>query len=127
MTKNSLTEKRASAVRYWESRRLGFNLMLVPPGVSGWLGYVSTDLGSPTLASLEPMTLILPLILALAAINLLYSVVYCLEFLLMCEGESGTWLARGRDMTFAAGSVAVIGMAFLGGAGIAAHVFGAAR
>lgn len=120
MPSPSYTERRASAVRYWESRRLGFNLMLLPPGICGWLGYVSTVLHPDMGAPLTPMALILPLLLALAVVNLLYSAVYCLEFLLMCEGEAGYWISRGRDLVFTAGSVTVFGLAFLGGAGIAA-------
>jgi hypothetical protein len=113
-------EKRASAVRYWESRRLGFNLMLLPPGVCGWLGYISTLVGADAIAPMQPIALMLPLLVALIAVNVLYSAVYCLEFLLMSDGEAGYLLSRGRDVAFAAGSVAVIGLAFLGGAGIAA-------
>ena len=112
--------KRASAVRYWESRRLGFNLMLVPPAVCGWLGYLSSTVGTHEIAMLAPGALIAPMIVAFVAVNLLYSAVYCLEFLLMCEEEAGYWFSRGRDLTFAAGCVTVFGLAFLGGAWAAA-------
>jgi len=122
MSRSISTEQRASAVRYWESRRLGFNLMLVPPGVCGWLGYLSTAVGLSDLATLEPMALILPLLLAIAAANVLYSAVYGIEYLLLGDGQRGFSLARGRDTTFAAGCVAVFGLAFLGGAGFAAHL-----
>jgi len=124
MPSPTLNEKRASAVRYWEARRLGFNLMLIPPGVCGWLGYLSTAVGTSGLASLDPMALMLPLILALVAINIVFSAVYGLEFLLMRDGEAGFWVSRGRDLTFAAGSLTLFAVAFLGGAEFAARLVG---
>ena len=86
-----------SAIRYWEKRRLIYNVILVVPALVGWsisasLTLAIDDQQSPSL--LDPLV-ILNLIFLIIGANICYSFVYSLEFLFYSE-SSQSWSSRGR-------------------------------
>lgn len=124
----TLRQKREMAVRYWESRRIAFNLLLVPPALFGWVAHVATSLGGPAAAiPAEPGTILLGVALAALLANVLYSAAYGLEFLFLSDERESFWLRGGRTVVFASGSLCAFCGAFLGGARIPALVEALAR
>ncbi len=110
-------QRREMAVRYWESRRVAFNLLLVPPALFGWVAHYAALAGSLTpVTPLTPTTMILCVGGAALLANIAYSIAYGLEFLFLTDEHESFWVNRGRALTFASGSLCAFGAAFLGGA-----------
>ena len=107
-----------TALRYWEWRRIIYNLALVPPAL---IGYALIDnlnwVGDPHQTH---YSYILPLF-ALAAVgaNVCYSFAYALEFLFASDDVTSRWLRFGRTMAFVGGVLFAMLLAFVGGWNIA--------
>jgi hypothetical protein len=109
---------RHAAVRYWERRRIVYNLALLPPA---WLAYGFVDnlnwVGDPHEAQ---YSYILPLF-ALSALgaNVCYSFAYALEFLFGRDEPNSAWMCYGRTTAFVGGVLFAMLLALIGGRNIA--------
>ena len=102
--KTSLTEIRRAAVRYWEKRRIAYNLLLVPPSILSYvIGAMSRGGGEDSLFT-TPYALLLFAVAAFGA-NICYSFVYALEFWFgNCDLES-SWNVAGRPIILTCGII----------------------
>lgn len=118
------TTFRGKAIRYWESRRFIYNLLLIPPAL---LAFVVTDVMNYVGDSQPHLVLYRFLIFwfALSAIgaNICYSFAYVLEFLCGSDDPTSRWLRFGRTTAFAGGVLLSIVLAFVGGRNIAMMEF----
>jgi hypothetical protein len=106
-------------IRYWERRRLAYNLLLIPPAFFGWglVGSVSAAGGDQEhLTTVDVLALFF--FCAIAA-NVCYSLVYVLEFIFGSEDPQQRWNAHGRNAIFIAGVLLSILLALMGGRNIA--------
>ncbi len=109
---------RRTAIRYWERRRIIYNLALVPPA---FFSYGFTDnlnwVGDPHITH---YSYILPLF-ALSAVgaNICYTFSYALEFIFGSDNPASRWMTTGRTMVFIAGVLFAMVLAFIGGWNIA--------
>lgn len=109
--------KRAT-VKYWERRRIIYNLALAPPA---FLGYAFTDalnwVGDPHDTH---FSFIVPLF-AFSAIgaNVCYSFCYTLEFRCGSDHPKSRWMRFGRKTVFVGGLLIAMFLAFYGGTSIA--------
>ena len=110
---------RREAIRYWERRRIVWNVLLVPPSLlTYWCAFQFPDpdahpevFGFGTVAVLFFM--------AAAGANLCYCAAYIVEFFLADPDPECGWLLVGRPALFVIGCVIGIGLALLGGMQIA--------
>ena len=113
---------KSSAVRYWERRRIVYNIALVPPAA---LAYLLTAgimyVGDPHTSYLFLVSLLF-LLSALGA-NVCYSFAYALEFLFGSDDPGSRWLRFGRCSFFVGGILFGMGLAFIGGRNIAVMEF----
>ena len=109
---------RHTAIRYWERRRIIYNLVLVPPAIFGF-GFTDTLnwVGDPHETH---YSFILPLF-ALSAVgaNICYTFAYALEFLLGSDDPTSRWMRYGRTTAFVGGVVFAMFLALIGGRNIA--------
>ena len=109
---------RHTAIRYWERRRIIYNLALLLPA---WFGYGFADtlnwVGDPHETH---YSYILPWF-ALSALgaNVCYSFAYALEFLLGTDSPTSRWMRYGRSTAFVGGVLFAMLLALIGGARIA--------
>jgi hypothetical protein len=111
-----------TAIRYWERRRIVYNLALIPPAL---FGYVITAgilyVGDPH----ETHYWLLLLLFALSALgaNICYSFAYALEFLFNSDDPTSKWIRWGRTVAFAGGILFAMLLALAGGWNIAQFEF----
>ncbi len=112
-----LTFKKA-AIRYWERRRLIYNLALLLPAVFGY-GFTDT-MNSVGDTHATHYSYILPWF-ALSAVgaNIWYTFVYVLEFLFGSDEPTSRWLRYGRTAAFVGGVLFSMLVALIGGGNIA--------
>jgi hypothetical protein len=109
---------RHTAIRYWERRRIIYNLALLLPA---WLSYGLMDtlnyVGDPHRTH---YSFILPLF-ALSAVgaNICYTFAYALEFLLGSDEPTSRWMRYGRTTAFVGGVLFAMLLALIGGWNIA--------
>jgi hypothetical protein len=112
------TASRRLAVRYWERRRIIYNLALAPPAL---LSYAITD-GLNWVGDSHPFHYFpLFLLFSLSALgaNICYSFAYALEFVLGSDEPRSRWMRFGRSMAFVGGVLFAMGLALMGGWNIA--------
>src|SRR6185503_14190212 len=113
---------RRTAIRYWERRRILYNLALVPPA---FFGYMLTAgviyVGDPHRSHFS-YVLLLFAVSALAA-NICYSFAYALEFVFGSDDPTSRWLRFGRTSVFVAGGFFAMVLALIGGREIALTEF----
>lgn|SRR5690242_10234498 len=109
---------RRTAVRYWERRRIVYNVTLVLPA---WLGFAFTDtinfVGDPHRIHYS----LLATWFALSAVgaNVCYSFAYALEFFFGNDDPASSWLRFGRTSAFIGGNLFAMLFALIGGYNIA--------
>lgn len=113
-----MNRHRQSAIKFWERRRIIYNLALVPPSLlayslSAALARSGDDFGW------HPFHAALLFGLSALGANLCYTFAYALEFLLGRGDPSSWWLRFGRSAAFFIGLAIAIALAFLGGRNIA--------
>lgn len=114
---------RTQAIRYWEWRRIVFNLLLMPPAAIGWI--IGGMLGlfndmNPQRAVHEDL---LDFAICAVGANLCFTLVYVFEFLFGSDDPASPWTAHGRWMLYAAGIVIGVILALSSGMLIAAAGF----
>jgi hypothetical protein len=109
---------RRTAIRYWERRRIIYNLALIPPAL---LAYLFTDTMNWVGDAHPILSWFLLFWFALSAIgaNICYSFAYVLEFLFGSDDPTSRWLRFGRTTAFAGGILFAIILALIGGRNIA--------
>ncbi len=111
--------RQKSAIRYWERRRIIYNVLLTPPALLGW------GLGGAVGGAVEDRAVVgiggLMLLFIFAAIcaNICYTFSYALEFLLLSADDDGAALRNSRTVAFFAGCILSIPLALIGGRNIA--------
>ena len=113
---------RDTAIRYWERRRIIYNLALIPPSFFAYmmmagLAYV----GDPH--ETHYGFLLFWFSLSAFSANVCYSFAYALEFLFGSDDPASWWLRFGRTTAFVGGVVFAILLAFFGGRNIALMEF----
>jgi hypothetical protein len=108
---------RHAALRYWEKRRLWYNLALVPPAL---LGYAPSALSAAVgdQQRLGSAGVIGLFVLSAVGANVCYSGAYALEFFFATDDPHSRWLRSGRRFFFVAGILFGMGLAFIGGRNI---------
>jgi hypothetical protein len=87
---------RASAIRYWEKRRIFYNLALILPSLVGYSSWAEMSAAVDDIRHLStPHVMGLFAASAIAA-NVCYSYGYALEFLFGSDDPSSRWLRYGR-------------------------------
>jgi hypothetical protein len=102
---------RRSATKYWERRRLWYNLALVFPAL---LGYAPSDLsaavgdqqrlGAGVAAGLW--------LFSAVGVNVCFTFAYALEFLFATEDPNARWIRSGRRLCFVLGTLFGMVVAF---------------
>ncbi len=107
-----------SAIRYWERRRLVYNLVLVPPSVFVYL----FSIGIFAAGDVEPHFSYTLGMFALAAVaaNLCYTLAYVIEFLFGSDEPMSNWSSFGRGRVFVLGLLLSIVLAAMTAYNIAA-------
>lgn len=113
---NDFQSLKSSAVRYWERRRVFYNLALVLPTI---LGYVGADPGIvPDYPHMGMGGAIWMLILGVFGANICYSFAYSMEFLLGGGKPEARWPRWGRMLALVSGTLFALVLAFRGGRAI---------
>ena len=115
---HDFTAFRRLAIRYWERRRILYNLALAPPAL---VSYLFTDCMNWVGDSHPFHYAYLFLLFGLSALgaNIFYSFVYALEFFLGSEEPTSRWMRFGRSTVFVGGVLFAMLLALAGGWNIA--------
>jgi len=109
---------RRTAVRYWERRRVVYNLALALPAL---FGFALTDtlnwVGDPH--RIHCAYVLLLFALSAVGANICYSFAYSLEFLFGNDEPTSRWLRFGRTSAFIGGLLFAMFLALIGGYNIA--------
>ena len=109
---------RKTAIRYWERRRILYNIALVPPAL---FSFAFTDtfnwVGDPH--TMHYWYILLLFALSAVGANLCYSLAYGLEFVFGNDDPTSNWLRCGRTWTFIWGTLFAMLLALIGGYNIA--------
>lgn len=109
---------RSAAIRYWERRRILYNLALLPPA---WFGYAFTDTFNWVGDAHQTHYAKILQWFAISAIgaNICYSFAYVLEFWFGTDDPASHWMRRGRVTAFRCGVLFAMLLALIGGRNIA--------
>lgn len=109
---------RRTAIRYWEKRRIIYNLALVPPA---FVGYGLTDIMNHAGDAVSTnYHIIVPcFIMSALGANICYTFAYALEFLFGSDDPASLWLKRYRTVSFVCGVLFAMLLALIGGGQIA--------
>jgi len=113
---------RHSAVRYWERRRIFYNLALVLPAFFSYMLVAGVIYVGDPHKSYVFYVLALFVASALGA-NVCYSFAYALEFLFGSDDPASRWQRFGRTTLFIAGVLFAMLLALIGGRNIALMEF----
>ena len=109
---------RKAAIRYWERRRIMYNLALIPPSFFSFsLADTLNHVGDPH--SLNYWRLLLLFGLSALGANICYSFAYALEFVLGDDDPTSRWMRFGRSAMFTAGVLFAMLLALIAAANIA--------
>ena len=113
---------RHSATRYWERRRIIYNLALVPPSAFTYMvmagaARVGDDYGW------HPYYVVLLFALSALGANICYTFAYALEFFFGSDDPATRWQRFGRGAAFASGTLFAMLLAAIGGRNIALMEF----
>jgi hypothetical protein len=113
---------RKTAIRYWEWRRLFYNLALVVPSCFAYLVAAGFDrMGDDY--NWHPYYVVFLFTLSALGANICYTFAYALEFLFGSDDPSSRWQRFGRKTAFITGVLFAMMLAFFGGMNIAAMEF----
>lgn len=118
VTSDSFETYRTSAIRYWERRRIAYNLALIPPAL---LSYAFTSALAHAGDDFQWQGGFVLSLFAVSAVgaNICYSFAYALEFLYGFPTSAKRRFKYERTSAFAAGLVLSIILALIGGREIA--------
>jgi hypothetical protein len=107
---------RRGAIKFWERRRIIYNLALVPPSLLAYVLSAAVVRSGDDFAW-HPFRAVLLLGLSALGANLRYTFAYALEFLIGRGDSSSWWFRLGRSAASFTGLA--VPLAFLGGRSIA--------
>lgn len=109
---------RQLALRYWERRRIIYNLALIPPA---FVGYAVADTLNWVGDAHKTHYGFIVFWLAMSAFgaNICYSFAYALEFLFGDDTPTSGWVRFGRTSAFVGGVLVAMFLALIGGRNIA--------
>ena len=109
---------RRTAIKYWERRRIIYNLALVLPGL---VGYAVTDAlnWAGDAHPIHYLYIVSLFVLSAIGANVCYSFAYALEFLFGSDDPASSWLRSGRTSAFVGGVLFAMLLALIGGGNIA--------
>ena len=107
-----------SAVRYWERRRVIYNLALIPPSLFAYMVMSGLNYVGDPHKTHYGLVLFWFTMSAFGA-NICYSFAYALEFVFGSDDPTSRWLRFGRTTAFVGGVVFAMLLAFIGGRNIA--------
>jgi Mn2+/Fe2+ NRAMP family transporter len=113
---------RNTAIRYWERRRIFYNLALIPPSLFAYMVMAGLAYVGDPHETHYGYVLFWFALSALGA-NICYSFAYALEFLFGSDDPTSRWLRFGRTTAFVGGVVFAMLLAFVGGRNIALMEF----
>jgi hypothetical protein len=113
---NDYGRYRRDAIRYWEWRRLVYNLALIGPAIAGYLPLagISAGIGDPQ----HPGKVACMFAMAALGANVCYSFIYAFEFICGSDDPESPWLSFGRNLAFISGTIFAMVLAFGGGQSI---------
>jgi len=109
---------RAAAIRYWERRRIFWNLALVLPALIGYFPGAAVSAGLGDVRHVDDRRLLILFVSYVFAANICFTLAYVLEFLFGDDDPQSRWLRHGRPLTFLVGTALGMFLAFLGGVAI---------
>lgn len=106
-----ISDLRKEAIRYWEKRRVIYNLLLIPPS---WLSWEISQSFTYSIDDREPASFYDPQVLLTVGFlfigaNICYCAVYAMEFFFMSEKTRKFWPFPGRAILLIMGCL--LGMA----------------
>lgn len=110
---------RRTAVRYWEWRRIPYNLLLIPPALLGYILSASVSAGVGDRRGLGFIGVLTLFLASAIGINLCYSVAYAAEFFFGNEDPKSPWRSIWRPFLFALGTSFSVLTSLVGGRNIA--------
>ena len=117
-------EIKQSATRFWERRRLYYNLGLVLPALFGYsMGATAAARHGLVRESGTEIVILFFVLWAIPA-NICYTFAYALEFLFGSESAESRWLRPGRTVAFVCGTLLAMLLAVFGGSDVGWMVFG---
>src|SRR4051812_22717405 len=109
---------RTSGIRYWEKRRIFYNLALTLPSLVGYMTWSELPAAVDDIRHLNTFQVIGLFALSAVAANVCYTFCYTLEFLFGCDDPSSRWLRYRRRVAFVSGTLLAMLLAFVGGRNI---------
>lgn len=109
---------RKSAIRYWERRRIIYNLALVPPSAFSYMLLAGVSRAGDDYGW-HPYYMVFLFASSAFAANICYSFAYALEFLFGSDDKSSRWMRFGRTTAFVVGVLFSMLLALVGGRNIA--------
>ena len=109
---------RKAAIRYWERRRVIYNLALVPPAFFGYMFSAAVAQGNDPIES-HTAYVLGRFALSIVGANICYTFAYALEFLFGSDDPTSRWLRFGRTALFVTGILFGMLLALIGGQQIA--------
>jgi hypothetical protein len=110
---------RKSAIRYWERRRIFYNLALILPALFGYVMYAGVSAGIGDRRNLGTGAVLSLFFASAIGANVCYSFGYALEFLFGSDAPDSGWLRFWRPLLIVLGTVFAMLLAVVGGQNIA--------
>ena len=104
-----------SAFRYWEIRRIWYNVALVPAAFFGYFTDTALSYAVDDIQYLSGSKVAALFVFSGVGANLCYSFAYVLEFWLGGDNMQSRWLRCGRTRAFVSGMILGVVLAFVGG------------
>lgn len=109
-----------TAIRYWERRRIFYNLALILPTLFGYGLFAGVSAGVGDQRHLSPGVVIVLFLVSAIGANVCYSFGYALEFLFGSDAPESRWLRFWRPLLIVLGTLFAMLLALVGGRNIAA-------
>lgn len=115
---------RRSAIRFWEWRRIVYNLALIPPAVFSFIFCVAPSVATGDDPILGTEEILFMFVKSAIGANICYTFAYVLEFLFGSDAPASRWLRWGRPLALVSGILVAMLLALFSGAGIAMLQYG---
>lgn len=110
---------RRRTIRYWERRRIFYNLALILPAFFGYALFAGVSAGVGDQRHLGTGSVVLLFFLSALGANICYSFGYALEFLFGSDAPDSSWLRFWRPVLIVLGTLFAMSLALAGGRNIA--------
>jgi hypothetical protein len=106
---------RSRAIRYWEKRRLYYNLALVLPALAGFHSGAVAVARRGFLPPSFGLAVVAVFVLWAVLANICFTFAYALEFLFGKDVPESLWVSHGREISFFVGTIFAMALAFFAG------------